>query len=297
MEKEQILKERQKRSKRQIPKEEKTMVNEHSPKKDLTPYQKVMEARKQDRINIMEYIDSLFDDFMELHGDRFFRDDPAIVGGIACFHGIPVTVLGHRKGRTTEENIRYRFGMASPEGYRKAIRLMKEAEIFHRPVITFVDTPGAYPGLEAESNGQSNAIAQCIATMSQLKVPTISIVTGEGGSGGALALAMADTVWMLENAVYSILSPEGFATIMWKDAKKAAQASQLMKITAKELKEYGIIDGMIPEGKKCLKAIDHMLMAEITRLGKFSGESLAKNRVMKFRKMNEPIILVHADER
>lgn len=265
------------------------------PKKELTPYEKVLEARKPDRINIMEYIDALFDDFIELHGDRLYGDDPALVGGIATFHGIPVTVIGHRKGKNTEENIKYRFGMASPEGYRKAVRLMKEAERFGRPVITFVDTPGAYPGLEAESNGQSNAIAESIATMSQLKVPTIAVVTGEGGSGGALALAMADTVWMLEYAVYSILSPEGFATIMWKDAKKASKASEVMKLTAKELKEYGIIDGIIPEGKKCIPALERMLDAEISRLGKFGGDSLSKNRVMKFRMMNENVIRIQKE--
>lgn len=258
-----------------------------SSKKRLTPYEKVLEARKLDRTNITEYIDLLFDDFIELHGDRLYRDDPSIVGGIALFHGIPVTVIGHRKGHNTEENIQCNFGMASPEGYRKAMRLMEEAEKFGRPVITFIDTPGAYPGLEAESNGQSNAIANSIALMSRLKVPTIALVTGEGSSGGALALGMADTVWMLEHAVYSILSPEGFATIMWKDGKRAAEASEIMKITAPELKRFGLIDGIIPEDSRCIKAIDRMLSEEIKRLKKFSGEALAKNRYQKFRKMHE----------
>ncbi len=257
-----------------------------SRKNELTPYEKVQEARKIERSNFMDYVDVLFDDFMEMHGDRLYKDDPSIIGGIALFHGNPVTVIGHRKGKNTEENIRYNFGMSSPEGYRKAVRLMRQAEKFNRPVITFVDTPGAYPGLEAESNGQSNAIAESIAFMSHLKVPTISIITGEGSSGGALALAMTDRVWMLENAVYSILSPEGFASIMWKDTQRAAEACDIMKITARELKNYGIIDGIIPEGQKCFSAIDRMLEAEITRLKKFSGDALAKNRYQKFRRIN-----------
>ncbi|MDO4978100.1 MAG: acetyl-CoA carboxylase carboxyltransferase subunit alpha [Eubacteriales bacterium] len=256
-------------------------------RKNLTPYEKVLEARKADRTNLVEYIDTLFEDFIEMHGDRLYRDDPSIIGGIALFHGMPVTVIGHRKGKNTEENVRFNFGMTSPEGYRKAMRLMKEAEKFERPVITFVDTPGAYPGLEAESNGQSNAIAESIALMSRLKVPTISIVTGEGSSGGALALAMADRVWMLEHSVYSILSPEGFSTIMWKDRSKAAQACEIMKITAKELKEYGIIDGIIPEGKRSIAAIDKVLSVELSRLKKNSGDTLVKNRLQKFRRINE----------
>ena len=260
-----------------------------SKKTEISPYERVLEARKQDRRNLREYIDALFDEFLELHGDRLYRDDPAIIGGIALYHGIPVTVIGHRKGHNTEENIACNFGMASPEGYRKASRLMKEAEKFNRPVITIIDTPGAYPGLEAESNGQSNAIAESIALMSQLKVPTIALITGEGSSGGALALAMADTVWMLENAVYSILSPEGFASILWKDAGRASEACRIMKITARELKEYGMIDGIIPEGKRCIPAMDRMLSAEISRLRKFSGESLARNRYQKFRRINEVV--------
>ena len=255
-------------------------------KKQLTPYEKVLTARDVKRPGIMEYIDMLFDDFMELHGDRLYRDDTSIVGGIALFHGMPVTVIGNRKGKNTEENIQYNFGMTSPEGFRKAVRLMNQAEKFGRPVITFVDTPGAYPGLEAESNGQSNAIAESIARMSCLKVPTVAVITGEGSSGGALALAVADSVWMLENAVYSILSPEGFASILWKDAKRAPEACEIMKITAEELKEFGLIDGIIPEGKKLFPALDKMLLAELTRLGKFSGSALAANRYQKFRRMD-----------
>lgn len=255
-------------------------------KKQLTPYEKVLTARDSKRPGIMEYIQELFDDFIEMHGDRLYRDDTSVVGGIALFHDIPVTVIGNRKGKNTEENIKYNFGMTSPEGFRKAVRLMKQAEKFGRPVITFVDTPGAYPGLEAESNGQSNAIAESIAFMSRLRVPTITVITGEGSSGGALALAMADTVWMLENAVYSILSPEGFASILWKDSKRAPEACEIMKITAEELKAFGLVDGIIPEGKRLYPALDKMLMAEITRLRKFSGESLASNRYQKYRKMD-----------
>ena len=176
----------------------------------MTPYERVAIARSKKRMKITDYIDKLFTEFVELKGDRLYREDPSILGGIAFFHGHPVTVIGHRKGRTTEENIRFNFGMTQPEGYRKAARLMRQAEKFNRPIITFVDTPGAYPGIEAESNGQSNAIAENLALMSTLKVPVITVITGEGGSGGALALAASDRVYMLENSVYSILSPEGF---------------------------------------------------------------------------------------
>lgn len=255
-----------------------------STEKDITPYERVLIARKSDRRGIMDYINAIFEDFIELHGDRLYRDDPAIVGGIATFNNIPVTVIGHKKGKSTEENVSCNFGMASPEGYRKAKRLMEQAEKFGRPVITIVDTPGAYPGLEAESNGQSNAIAESIAYMSQLKVPTIAIITGEGSSGGALALATADSVWMLENAVYSILSPEGFATIMWKDAKRAKEAAEIMKITAPELKEMGLIDGIIPEGDKCIKAMVKIIAAELKRLGAVSSSSLVASRYAKYRK-------------
>lgn len=250
----------------------------------VTPYQRVLLARRLDRRGTMEYIRELFDDFIELHGDRLYRDDPAVIGGIARFEGMPVTIIGHRKGHDTQENISCNFGMASPEGYRKAIRLMKQAEKFKRPVITIIDTPGAYPGLEAESNGQSNAIAESIACMSQLKVPVIAVITGEGSSGGALALATADTVWMLENAVYSILSPEGFATIMWKDAKRAGEAADIMKITAPELLEMGLIDGIIPEGDKCIRTLHNMLSAELKRLCQINTSALVSGRYEKFRK-------------
>ena len=257
-------------------------------KNTLTPYEKVLTARKQDRPNITEYIEALFDEFIEMHGDRLYKDDKSIVGGIGLFHGMPVTVIGHRKGKNTEDNILYNFGMTSPEGYRKAVRLMEQAEKFGRPVITLVDTPGAYPGMEAESNGQSNAIAESIAYMSRLKVTLITIITGEGSSGGALAIAVADRVWMLENAVYSILSPEGFASIMYKDPKKAPEACKIMKITAQELKGYGLIDGIIPEGSRCFAAIDRMLTRELGRLSKIKPADIVRLRYEKFRNIDVP---------
>ena len=205
---------------------------------------------------------------MEFHGDRGVRDDNAIIGGIATLDGQPVTVIGIRKGHTTKENIRCNFGMPSPEGYKKALRLMKQAEKFGRAVIAFVDTPGAFCGLEAEERGQGEAIARNLLEMSDLKVPVLSVVIGEGGSGGALALAVGNEVWMMENATYSILSPEGFASILWKDGKRAKEAAGIMKITAKDLKELGVIEWIVPEvepaQKKNLETIagnmkEHML--------------------------------------
>ena len=252
-----------------------------------TPYEKVMLARDKDRLKITDYIDALFDDFVELKGDGITGEDSAILGGIASFHGIPVTVIGHKKGATTEENIDCNFGMASPEGYRKAARLMKQAEKFNRPVITIVDTPGAYPGLMAEANGQANAIAENLALMCSLKVPIIAVITGEGSSGGALGIAVADRVFMLENAVYSILSPEGFASILWKDSKKADEAATLMKLTASELLNYGIIDGIIGEGSKLIINMDEMISRELTELTKLKEESLLKNRYKKFREIDK----------
>ena len=255
--------------------------------KIITPYEKVMLARDKDRLKITDYIDALFDDFIELKGDGIAGEDSAILGGIASFHGMPVTVIGHKKGATTEENIDCNFGMASPEGYRKAARLMKQAEKFNRPVITIVDTPGAYPGLMAEANGQANAIAENLALMSSLKVPIIAVITGEGSSGGALGIAVADRVFMLENAVYSILSPEGFASILWKDSKKADEAATLMKLTATELLNYGIIDGIIGEGSKLIINMDEMISRELTELTKLKEETLLKNRYKKFREIDK----------
>lgn len=213
----------------------------------LSAWDRVQIARMAERPTSLDYISTIFDEFMELHGDRAFRDDGAIVGGIAVINGVSVTVIGEQKGRTTKENIKRNFGMPYPEGYRKALRLMKQAEKFHRPIICFVDTPGAFCGLEAEERGQGEAIARNLYEMSNLTTPILSIVIGEGGSGGALALAVANKVWMLENATYSILSPEGFASILWKDAKKAEEAAKAMKITASDLKELGVIDKVILE--------------------------------------------------
>lgn len=213
----------------------------------ISAWERVKIARGTERPTSIDYISHIFDRFLELHGDRYCRDDGAIVGGIATIDGIPVTVIGQQKGRNIKQNMKRNFGMPNPEGYRKALRLMKQAEKFHRPVICFVDTPGAFCGIEAEMRGQGEAIAKNLYEMSSLKTPILSIVIGEGGSGGALALAVADEVWMLENATYSILSPEGFASILWKDSKRADEAAGIMKITGEDLLELKIIDQVIPE--------------------------------------------------
>ena len=212
-----------------------------------TAWDTVQLSRAAGRPVATDYIEMIFDDFVELHGDRYFSDDGAIVGGIAAFCGRPVTVIGQQKGKNTKDNIRRNFGMPSPDGYRKALRLMKQAETFRRPIVCFVDTPGAFCGLEAEERGQGEAIARNLFEMASLTVPVLSVVIGEGGSGGALAMAVANEVWMLENAIYSILSPEGFASILWKDSKKAPNAAEVMKITAADLCEKGLIEQVIPE--------------------------------------------------
>lgn len=255
------------------------------PATDVSAFEKVNIARSKGRPLITDYIKELFDDFVELKGDRLFREDPSMLGGIASFHGFPVTVIGHRKGRNTNENIKYNFGMTSPEGYRKAMRLMKEAERFQRPVITFIDTPGAYPGMEAESNGQANAIAESMALMSTLRTPIMAVVTGEGSSGGALAIGVADRVYMLENAVYSILSPEGFASIMWKDPSRAAEAASVMKLTAQDLYEYGLIDKIVPE-KNLFRNLDRLLYTSMLKLKGFDADELVSKRYRKFRHMD-----------
>ena len=212
-----------------------------------TAWERVQTARSSERLTALDYITEIFSDFEEMHGDRHDADDGSTVGGIAYLDGCPVTVIGQQKGRTTKENIIRNFGMPSPEGYRKALRLMKQAEKFHRPIINFIDTPGAFPGMEAEEHGQGEAIARNLYEMSALNTPVLSIVIGEGGSGGALALAVANEVWMMENATYTILSPEGFASILWKDGKRASEAAGIMKVTAEELKELGIIEKVGPE--------------------------------------------------
>ena len=204
------------------------------------------EARDQGRLTALDFAQGIFDDFIELHGDRNFRDDGAIIGGIGRLNGQAVTVVGIQKGRNLQDNLNRNFGQPHPEGYRKALRLMKQAEKFGRPVVTFINTAGAYPGVGAEERGQGEAIARNLMVMSDLKVPIIAIIIGEGGSGGALALAVADKVWMLENTIYSILSPEGFATILWKDGSRSEEAAELMKITSGELLNMGIVDNVIP---------------------------------------------------
>ena len=215
--------------------------------KPMNAWDKVTAARQMRRLASVDYIDTIFDEFMEMHGDRYFRDDPAIVGGFAYLDGQPVTVIGVHKGKDLKDCAYRNYGMPSPEGYRKAIRLMKQAEKFNRPIITFVNTSGAYPGKEAEENGQGEAIARNLYEMSGIKVPILCLMIGEGGSGGALALAVGNEVWMMENATYSILSPEGFASILWKDGKRAKEAAEVMKITAQDLKELQVVDDIIPE--------------------------------------------------
>lgn len=207
----------------------------------------VRQSRSADRLVASDYMRVLFDGFMEMHGDRYYGDDGAVIGGIALFYGMPVTVIGQEKGKTTKDNLKRNFGMPSPEGYRKALRLMKQAEKFGRPVICFVDTPGAFCGLEAEERGQGEAIARNLFEMSDLRVPMLTIVVGEGGSGGALAMAVANEVWMMENSVYSVLSPEGFASILWKDSKRASEAAKVMKMTAKDLYSLKLVERIIPE--------------------------------------------------
>ena len=256
-------------------------------------WSRVEKSRAKDRPVGTDYINNIFDNFIELHGDRYFGDDPAIVGGIALFHGLPVTVIAQEKGSTTKDNIKRNFGMPSPEGYRKALRLMKQAEKFNRPVVCFVDTPGAFCGLEAEERGQGEAIAVNLFEMSGLKVPVVSIVIGEGGSGGALALAVSDEVWMMENSIYSILSPEGFASILWKDSKRAKEAAGLMRLTAADLKELGIIEDIIPEPEhfvmekfSCVKnMLDTKLKEFIVAYSDMSKEELVNKRYERFRIM------------
>lgn len=262
-------------------------------KEVLTAAQRVAVARAPERPNVTDYIQSLFTNFFEQKGDRLCGEDPAILGGVALYHGEPVTVIGTRKGKTLEENLRCRFGMPSPEGYRKALRLMRQAEKFHRPIITLIDTSGAYPGLEAEAHGQGEAIARNLLEMSRLTVPVIAVITGEGNSGGALALAVADRVLMLENAVYAILSPEGFASILWKDAGRSGEACERMGMTAPELLAQGVIDEVIPEPEGgaqqdpslALAALDQALWRHLSGLKGKKGEALAAARFRRFRQL------------
>ena len=259
----------------------------------LTAWQRVELSRRKDRPVGSDYIDALFTDFVEFHGDRYFADDKAIIGGVARFHGMPVTVIAQAKGRNTKENIERNFGMLEPEGYRKALRLMKQAEKFARPVICLVDTPGACCGLEAEERGQGEAIARNIYEMSGLKVPVVSIIIGEGGSGGALAMATADEVWMLENSIYSILSPEGFASILWKDSSKAKEAAEVMKLTAENLKAQGIVERVFAEPEtytvqnmdSVIMQINEAIEEFLMRYGSMSEQELIRHRYERFRNM------------
>ena len=261
--------------------------------KSLTAWERVCRSRSKERPVGKDYIDILFEDFVELHGDRYYRDDPAIIGGIAYFQGICVTVIAQAKGRTTKENLERNFAMPSPEGYRKARRLMKQAEKFHRPVINFVDTPGAFCGMEAEERGQGEAIARNLFELSGLKVPVLSVVIGEGGSGGALALAVADEVWMLENSVYSVLSPEGFASILWKDSSRSAEAAKMMKLTAADLKKLGVTERVFPEPQNfsvlTMKPTAELLRAGLaeflTKYQKLETKDLLEGRYERFRKL------------
>ena len=246
------------------------------------------EARDQGRLTALDFAKEIFDDFIELHGDRNFRDDGAVNGGIGRLNGQAVTVVGIQKGKNLQDNLNRNFGQPHPEGYRKALRLMKQAEKFGRPVVTFINTAGAYPGVGAEERGQGEAIARNLMEMSDLKVPIIAIIIGEGGSGGALALAVADKVWMLENTIYSILSPEGFATILWKDGSRSEEAAELMKITSGELLNMGIVDKVIPERgyftSEIIEAIKTAIVDELAELSQLSTEDLLEARYQRFRK-------------
>lgn len=250
-------------------------------------------ARHIKRPTTLDYIKYMITDFLEFHGDRRFSDDLAVVGGIGFLSGIPVTIIGHQKGRDVKENVKRNFGMAHPEGYRKALRLMEEAERFGRPVINLIDTPGAYPGIGAEERGQAEAIAFNLYKMSGLKTPVIAVVTGEGGSGGALGLGVADRVYMLSNAIYSVISPEGCASILWRDAGKAAEAAEALKLTAQSLYDFRIIDGIIPEPgggahedhETMAKKIKETVLEALYELLPISLESLLKTRYEKYRKI------------
>lgn len=261
--------------------------------RNLTPWQKTQIARHPQRPYTLDYVSAVFDDFLELHGDRRFGDDRAIIGGFARFEGRPVLVIGHQKGRNTKENIERNFGMPHPEGYRKAMRLMEQAERYRRPILIFIDTPGAFCGIEAEERGQSEAIASSLRFMSELKTPVIVTIIGEGGSGGAIAIGVGNRILMLENSVYSVISPEGCAAILWKDSARAQEAADILKLTAKDLKKLGIIDEIVPEptggahsdygrvGAELKKALKRHLQ----ELAPLTEEQLVEDRFRKFRAM------------
>ena len=258
--------------------------------KKLTAWDVVQIARNKERPLLRDYIDGICTNFMELQGDRRFGDDKGIIGGFATIGKHKVMLIGHQKGKTFEENLVSNFGMGSPEGYRKALRLMQLAEKYKIPVVTFIDTPGAYPGLEAEARGQAEAIALNLAKMSDLEVPIVVVVTGEGGSGGALGIGVGDVILMLENSTYAVISPEGCASILWRDGAKAPEAAEAMKITAESLKELGIIDEIIPEPKggahtnktETLANVEKAICKHLTSLSKLSTSKLVSNRFKKY---------------
>jgi len=259
----------------------------------LTPIQRVQLARHPRRPYALDYIEACFTDWTELHGDRHFADDPAVLGGMAFFEGAPVMVIGQQKGRDTKENLLRRFGMPNPEGYRKALRLMQTAERFHVPIVTLVDTPGAYPGLGAEERGQAEAIAVNLREMARLRTPIVTVVIGEGGSGGALAIAVADRVLMFENSVYSVISPEGCASILWRDGKKSALAADALKLTASDLERLRVVDGVLPEPlggahrdpAAAAATLIEALRGHLGSLSGVSGEALVEARLQKYRAM------------
>ena len=263
--------------------------------KKLSAWEKVEIARDSKRKTSLDYINEIFDEFIELHGDRNFKDDKAIVCGLASIEEQNFTIIAEQKGRTTKENIERNFGMPNPESYRKAIRFMKQAEKFNRPVITFVDTKGAYPGIGAEERGQGEAIAKSMFEMARLQVPVISIIIGEGSSGGALAIAVANKVFMLENAVYSILSPEGYSSILWKDSSRYKEAAEKMKLTAEDLYKLKVIDKVIEESneekEKSFKKTANQLKKEINKsiseMKQLDIENIVENRYKRFRNMGE----------
>ncbi|HUO63697.1 MAG TPA: acetyl-CoA carboxylase carboxyltransferase subunit alpha [Terriglobales bacterium] len=259
----------------------------------LTPWQRAQLARHPKRPHTLDFVRLLFEDFVELHGDRFFGDDKAIVGGLARFEGEPVVVIGHQKGRDTRENIARNFGMPHPEGYRKALRLMELAAKFGKPIVTFIDTPGAYPGLGAEERGQAEAIARNLREMAGFGTPIVCVVTGEGGSGGALAIGVGNRVFMLEYAIYSVISPEGCAAILWGEASKAPEAAEIMRVTAPDLLRLGVIDGIVPEPvggahrnwEEAAENLRGTLRGALQELRSRSSETLVADRYEKFRKI------------
>jgi acetyl-CoA carboxylase carboxyl transferase subunit alpha len=258
-----------------------------------TPQKRVQLARDPKRLKVKDYINALFEGFFETHGDRLYGDDRSLICGIAKFNHITVTVAGNVKANSLEENVKVNFGMANPEGYRKFQRAITQAEKFSRPIITFIDTPGAYPGMGAEERGQGEAIAKCLYMLSRAKVPIISVFTGEGGSGGALAIGLSDKIIMLENAIFSVLSPEGFASILWKDSKRSTEASELMKLTSEDLLDYGIADYVIKEPESgvsqnpsfVFKQLSIVISDELSQLRDLKSETLVKLRHEKYRRI------------